>query len=180
MFQRSFSLRSKIILLVSATAFCTALIIGGLNYYSISQVAIDKAMEELAGESRLAAVNVKDAFADMKDDAHAVRAHHRNSRHHLQQPQWRRRPELRHSPHILARAAGTGLRGDDEGAAVLPQIRYIGLADNGREMVRVDRRRDGKIETVAAEILQEKGGEVYFQEGINLQQRHRILFARYL
>ncbi len=48
-------------------------------------------------------------------------------------------------------------------------IRYIGKADNGREIVRVDNR-NGKIERVNEEYLQPKGSKQYF---INILKLHR-------
>jgi hypothetical protein len=72
MLQTTFSLRSKIILLVSGTAFCTASIMGGLNYYGISEIATDKAIEKLAGETRLAALQVRSAYAEMRKDAFTI------------------------------------------------------------------------------------------------------------
>lgn len=44
----------------------------------------------------------------------------------------------------------------------IDQIRYIGLADNGRELVRVDRKH-GSIRVVPSTGLQKKGGEGYFR-----------------
>ncbi len=49
----------------------------------------------------------------------------------------------------------------------LLQLRYIGLANNGREIVRVDRSGD-EIIHVSEKDLQEKGGRDYFQEGMKL------------
>ncbi len=47
------------------------------------------------------------------------------------------------------------------------QVRYIGVADQGRELVRVDRR-DDRIETVPPEALQRKGQRDYFEEALAL------------
>jgi hypothetical protein len=159
-------------LLVSGTAFCTALAIGGLNYFSVREIALDKAIEKLAGETRLAALKVRSAFAEMKNDAFIVSG----------------------APAILGliyskRNGGIDPRDGSSEAhlrdrlnAVFAlriksrpyygQIRYIGLADSGREIVRVNRTEDGQIEAVATENMQEKGGEVYFQEGEKLPLNH--------
>lgn len=48
------------------------------------------------------------------------------------------------------------------------QIRFIGLADNGRELVRVDRDSDGQIVTLGADLLQEKAQEPYFQASLQM------------
>lgn len=48
------------------------------------------------------------------------------------------------------------------------QIRLIGVAENGRELVRVDRHMDD-IQRIAEQELQQKGGRSYFQEAIRLR-----------
>lgn len=45
------------------------------------------------------------------------------------------------------------------------QVRYIGVADHGRELVRVERR-DGEIDAVRGDSLQSKGDRDYFTEAI--------------
>jgi len=67
-----FSLRSKIILLVSGTAFLGSVLIGGLNFYHTRQVATEHAVEDLAEQTRLAALNVQAVYASAKDDAMVV------------------------------------------------------------------------------------------------------------
>ncbi|WIO75211.1 ATP-binding protein [Porticoccaceae bacterium LTM1] len=52
------------------------------------------------------------------------------------------------------------------------QIRYIGFADNGRELVRVERE-DGRVVVVSANQLQNKSNTGYFQE-ISKLPGHRI------
>lgn len=51
---------------------------------------------------------------------------------------------------------------------VYNQMRYIGLDDQGRELVRVDRQGD-VIATVVPENLQRKGAETYFQQAMQLR-----------
>ena len=48
------------------------------------------------------------------------------------------------------------------------QIRYIGLEDGGRELVRVDRLGDGSVQVVPPGNLQQKGTSDYFLETISL------------
>lgn len=49
------------------------------------------------------------------------------------------------------------------------QMRYIGVADNGRELVRVNRVGD-KFEDVKGDKLQSKGDEFYFKEALTLEK----------
>lgn len=47
------------------------------------------------------------------------------------------------------------------------QIRYIGIADNGKELIRVDRK-GTSIQHISADKLQQKGTTVYFKNAIKL------------
>jgi PAS domain S-box-containing protein len=176
MLQTTFPLRSKIIMLVSGTAFCTALVIGGLNYYGISEIATDKAIEKLASETHLAALKVRSTYGEMKSDAFIIA----------------RAPTVI----SLLNSKRTGGIDPDDGATEAQlrdrlaaifvlrlklrpyyrQMRYIGLADNGREIVRVNKRADGAIETVAPEDMQQKGSEPYFQDGLRTP-RNQYVFS---
>ncbi|VAW86678.1 Two-component hybrid sensor and regulator [hydrothermal vent metagenome] len=46
------------------------------------------------------------------------------------------------------------------------QVRYIGIADGGRELVRVERSADGAPQVVATAALQRKGEQPYFRDAI--------------
>ena len=48
------------------------------------------------------------------------------------------------------------------------QLRFVGVADGGREIVRVDRTPDGEIRRTPEEALQPKGDRSYFQEAARL------------
>lgn len=172
MLQSTVSLRSKIILLVSATAFCTAFIIGGLNYYGISQIAVDKSIEKLAGETRLAALNVKSAYAEMRNDAfvlsrtppilgmiYAMQNGGVDPWDGFTRAHWHERLNTIFASIIKARPH-------------YRQVRLIGLADNGRELVSVVRNLDGEIGPITPKNMQDKGGEPYFQPGSMLQPDH--------
>lgn len=50
------------------------------------------------------------------------------------------------------------------------QVRYIGIADQGKELVRVDRNQQGLIRVVEGEQLQSKGHRDYFKETIQTPQ----------
>ena len=50
------------------------------------------------------------------------------------------------------------------------QIRYIGLTNNGQELVRVNKRKNGALEVTPVAKLQEKSAEPYFQDAVKLQQ----------
>ncbi len=47
------------------------------------------------------------------------------------------------------------------------RVRYIGVADDGRELVRVDNR-DGRVEAIPREVLQPQGDRDFFKAGLSL------------
>jgi len=49
------------------------------------------------------------------------------------------------------------------------QVRYIGIADGGRELVRVERRSDGTVQVITGSGLQQKGQHTYFRETSRLK-----------
>ena len=51
---------------------------------------------------------------------------------------------------------------------VIEQLRLIGVADSGRELVRVDRSADGAVRVLGQEQLQSKGDRHYFQNALKL------------
>jgi PAS domain S-box-containing protein len=168
MLQTTFSLRSKIILLVSGTAFCTAFIIGGLNYYGISEIATDKAIEKLAGETRLAALQVRSAYAEMRKDAFTISGAPAVLSFIYSKRNGGIDPRDGASEASLRNRLNTVFTQRIKARRYYRQIRFIGLADNGRELVRVTGTADGIIDAFATENMQEKGNEAWFQEGKKL------------
>ncbi len=164
--RRTLSLRWKIVALVTATTFLVALALSILNYQRVKDIAIENALEKLGGETRLAALHVKAVFAELKNDAFVIS---------------RAPPVL--GPVRAARNPGVGRNGSpgewrEQLAADFTslmkvrthymQIRYVGAANRGHELVRVDRRPDGTLEAIARENLRKEGGEVYFTDGFDI------------
>lgn len=58
-------------------------------------------------------------------------------------------------------------RSVEEGKSSYVQVRYVGIANNGKELVRINNY-GSYIETVPEDKLQEKAGEPYFQEALSL------------
>ncbi|WP_417492255.1 ATP-binding protein [Maricaulis sp.] len=161
------SLRVKITLLACAASFATALVMSGLAYLRTTEISFNTAIESLAGESRLAALQFRETFRNLGNDATIIAqmppisGFIRSREHGGVDPddgsltaQWEQR---------LATIFTSVMRTHPS----YSQIRYIGIADNGRELVRVNRVAGG-FETVAAEELQQKAGESYFQQGAAL------------
>ena len=165
----SSSLRVKITLLACAASFVTALVMSALAYVRTTEVSLNTAIEGLAGESRLAALQFRETFRTMQNDATIIAQLPpiagiiRSSANHDIDPldgsstaEWNRR---------LATIFTSVMRTHP----TYNQIRYIGLADNGRELVRVNRIGDA-FETVTESDLQAKAGEAYFRYGAALPE----------
>jgi hypothetical protein len=65
----SSSLRVRITLLACAASFVTALVMSALAYVRTTEVSLNTAIEGLAGESRLAALQFRETFRTMQNDA---------------------------------------------------------------------------------------------------------------
>jgi PAS domain S-box-containing protein len=165
---RTFSLRWKIVALVTATSFLVALTISVLNYQGVKSIAIEKALEKLAGETRLAALRVEAVFTELKNDAfvisrtpsilgliYAARNSGIDPRDGSTQELWHKRLNTNFASVLKSRPHYT-------------QIRYIGIENGGRELVRVNRHPNGKLESVSPENLQKKGNEAYFTTGLDI------------
>ena len=156
------SLRGKITFLSYAIAAGTAMLVGWLNYVQTRDRTLDAAIEGLASETRLMAVRLQGAYDTIRDHVQIVsrtppiKGLMRSIANNGVDPmdgstteQWRIRLAtifssiLQESPHYT-------------------QLRYIGLMDDGRELVRVNATGSG-LEVVPEHLLQQKGGEFYVQ-----------------
>ena len=162
------SLSWQILLFGCGIVIFTALIIGALNYWQTSRIAKDRAVEKLASDARVTALRINAAYTEMMNDAlivsttpsiHGIMRSQRNggidpadgvTRALLQE--WIARS-------FVALIDARPHYGD---------IDYIGIADHGRELVHVDRSKDG-IEVTNTENLRQKASEAYFQEGVKLK-----------
>jgi signal transduction histidine kinase/DNA-binding response OmpR family regulator len=141
------------------TIFATALVAlsSWLNYRSGRARLLDSWDERLGHELQLVQVRTETGVANAARDAQtlaaspAVREFVRR-RGTAEAAFWREMME----EEFLAVAAGK---------PAYFQVRLIGLEDNGREVVRVDRTPEGVV-PMATERLQQKGGRDYFQEAL--------------
>lgn len=161
------TLTGKIILLLSMNFFIVFWVLGMVNHIRISESTLETAFEGIAGEARLIALHITKAYDRMRSDVEMVektppvlgivRSQANGDVDPLDGSTtdlWRTRLEtifasiMRQRPHYT-------------------QFRYIGLADGGREIVRVNRTANG-LESVLPKDLQKKGNEPYFKEGLKL------------
>jgi PAS domain S-box-containing protein len=159
------SLKNKIVVLACVCALLSALLVGSISYYRIEKIVLDASVETLAGDTRLMAQRFKFSYDQLKSDVQVlsqtppIQGIVRSTRNGGLDPQdgsstnvWQERLGTIFSSMLAARQDYV-------------QIRYIGVKDLGRELVRVNRLVSG-IEVVANNALQQKGNEPYFQAGL--------------
>lgn len=161
------SLRDKIVLLTCFTVFLTAVFIGGVNYKRITDITFNTAIQELASETKLLALKFKSGYESLKNDAFVISKtppiadiindlKNNQKKLKFQSNNWQKRLETIFISIMESRPYYT-------------QIRFIGIKDNGRELVRVNKTNNG-FERVAKENLQQKSNEKYFKSSIHLKQ----------
>jgi PAS domain S-box-containing protein len=161
------SLRGKITLLVGTITFLTALFVGVAGYMQSVRMAEENGLTDLQAEARVVAGRMSEAFRVTHQNAEIVsftppieglaRAAENGGVDPLDGSTtelWRSRLERIFTALMAAHPEYT-------------QVRLIGLADNGRELVRVNRTPLG-FDPVTTEDLQEKGEEPYFAVGATL------------
>lgn len=162
------SLRNKIMILVTAMAVTSGAIVGYFSYQRTVEVTTNKVVDGLMGEARLIALQFQNTFDKMRSDASVILKTPpitgliRSLRHKdvdqadgSTTQQWRNRLETIFISLMDDRPYYT-------------QIRYVGLAHHGRELVRVNRIPQG-YERVPEEQLQEKEGEPYFKNALQFR-----------
>ena len=150
------------ITLAIATLFC-------LFYYDYSRKLVQQAAQQgLREETRLVAQKFANIYEELDNDAFVISqlppidGLMASLEHDGTDPgdgstteQWRNRLETIFASLLRVRPHYT-------------QLRYIGIADGGREIVRVEQR-DGEVAITPPDRLQQKLEEPYFQAGLALQ-----------
>jgi len=158
-----FSFNGKIVLLVGATAFFTALLLGIFFFTQTSENALRVRTGELEAEAELVSPLMQTVFTKMRSDivflsrTPPVQGLIRSMKNDGIDPYdgsttslWIKRLETIFESMIMTKDSYI-------------QIRYIGVADEGRELVRVNKK-NGEPERVPSSRLQQKADEFYFQE----------------
>lgn len=166
-----FSLRSKIICLVSISVLTAVGLVGGINWLISRQSTAYQVTELLENAAHFASLQLKNTYEIMKNDAFVlsrlppISGIIRSSRNGRFDPQeqtagklWKARLATIFSSLMRERPHYT-------------QMRFIGIADKGKELVRVNRENDGAITVVDENKLQEKNMESYFHKTIKLRDR---------
>jgi len=169
------SMQGRIMVLAFCCVVVSTLVIGMISYNRIREATFDQATERLAGQTKLMAQRFRLAYRDVEEDLFV----------------------LSNTPPIqgIIRAAANGGIDPYDGsslelwrsrlAAIFAsimrnresyfQLRFIGVADQGREIVRSDRVENGKGSAETG-LLQQKSGESYFSRAMN-GTSGRVLFS---
>lgn len=163
------SLRYRIVFLAGAISLTSALVVGGINYFKLVETTKEKAIEDLVNETNKMALSLNFAFEQVKNDllvvegTPPVRGVIRCIVNKGPDPMdgspfalWHKRLEMIFTSVMVSKPYCT-------------QMRFIGIADNGKEILRVNRI-DNKLYPVPLDKLQEKGNEPYFKAGIQLPE----------
>lgn len=158
------TLRGKVIVLACLISFFTAAIIGAIYFKSMKEMALDNAIDNLAGETRLFAEEFGGIISAVKIDVEIV------SRTPPISGIYRSEitgidPLDRSTYSEWQTRLGTIFRSIMTMHPMYMQMRYIGIADDGREIVRVNRTPEG-LEFVEEDRLQQKGKRGYFLEAL--------------
>lgn len=163
-----FSLRLKVSATIISIVAITALVIGALFYFQILKLSTQSAVKYLAAEARFEALRVNSTLHELLNDAFVV-SHSPSVRGIIRSQKelgfdfqdivpekvWRKRLA---STFKLIMGERPHFR----------QMRLIGLAESGKEIVRVNRTDQGLVE-VSNENLQQKGDRPYFRAGKTLK-----------
>jgi signal transduction histidine kinase/CheY-like chemotaxis protein/HAMP domain-containing protein len=162
------SLSTRLTIAIVALVVATAGTVGYLSYRNVAAVAIPRTLVRLDGHARALAVDlshiVDNARADVKGFRRVVgleeiitlsRDPSIDRAGDMTLAQWRAR---------LAERAATEMDAKPDYA----QLRLIGVADGGREIIRVERTASGQIRIVPDAELQRKGDRSYFRQTAGL------------
>ncbi len=161
-------MRHKTVLLTCSLVLIASVATGLTSYLTISKFAEETAIETIAGETRLSALQIRESYQNIYRDTDVIsrtppiQGLIRSTQNRGVDPidkstttQWKNRLSEIFTTVMSVNSSYT-------------QIRYIGVAANGRELVRVDRKERG-IVAIPDDQLQPKEREPYFIAGLNLR-----------
>jgi signal transduction histidine kinase/CheY-like chemotaxis protein/HAMP domain-containing protein len=160
--RQGMSLSTRLTIAIVALVVATAGTVGYLSYRNVAAVAIPRTLVRLDAHARALAVELAGLVANARSDLRGFRyvvgldeivALSRDPSTErtggLTLAQWRAR-------------LGRHLAAEMEAKPNYAQLRLIGIADGGREILRVDRDAAGGIRVVPDDALQRKGDRPYF------------------
>src|SRR5262245_18037454 len=158
------NLSSRLTLAMITLVLGTSAAIGVLGYYTVENSLVESALERVATQTRARTADLDAYLNTMRNEVLALQsvpAHYgiiqarlAGSEDPSTEGRLRKRLQAVYAGQLRVKPAFAG-------------IRFIGVADGGREIVRVDRSGpNGEIRSVADAKLQRKGDRPYFQPAI--------------
>jgi len=158
----------KVTLLACTVALLTAILVGGLYYARITELALNQGIETLLGRTLQIAPRFEASFTQMKNDAFLI----------ANTPAVNEFVKFKRNP-ALEKIGALGLSDSRERVTTIftttlklrpayTKLRFIGLTDGDRELVRVNKTSDD-YEIVPPQKLQRTGEEPYIVDSINLK-----------
>lgn len=159
----------KLAILSGTIALLTAVLVSGFYTYRTKDITIENGINTLAWQTRLLVPSFKSSFLEMQNDAFilshfpAIRDYSRFDKNQAEFTAKKRTPEQLRA--IIATYFETMI----ELRPYYTQVRLIGVKNNGKELIRVNRTKDGS-QLVAANQLQEKSAEPYYKDSVSLRK----------
>jgi len=164
-----FSIRNQIIILCSLIGLVSATLVGTLILIRTNTITVDTATNNIANETRLIALKFQNAYDQLQNDAFIVKntppidgiisSFNTSSD-----------PLATINVHTWKQQLENNFVSIMETRKHYTQMRFIGVANNGQEITRVNRTRDGQLIRVPENLLQAKGNEPYFKKGLGLKE----------
>lgn len=166
------SIRAKLILLICTMSLFSLVIISTVFYYFVYQISTEQAKERIANETSLISVRFEEIFRITQNNVlmlintppiqGIIRSKKNNGIDTVGKStttQWRERLE-----NIFVAVM--------QNNESYMQIRYIGVQDNGKEIVRVNKNleKSNSFDVVPLANLQSKYKEPYFKDALNLKK----------
>jgi PAS domain S-box-containing protein len=164
------TLTTKLAVAMIALVAVTVSAIGWLNYRSLEQALLPRVLDRIESQSRLVAADIEAYVAGARGDVASLKsgaaldglmrarqAEGLDPVDGVSEKTWRDRFAARLAAELEAKSA-------------YADIRVIGVDDNQREIIRVDRHApNDAIEIVPDERLARKGDRIYYKQAIKLQ-----------
>lgn len=156
------TVRTKLFIGIVAIVLVSTLTIGVYDHYWLTKTQEKHALQELATESHLMSLHLENTLNEVVQDCDflsnlppiegLIRAHRSggiDTQDNSTTRMWQDR-------------LGTIFRSLMHNKLNYDQVRFVGVANGGREMVRVNRRKDGGTDTTPDHLLQVKSKEPYY------------------
>lgn len=169
-------LKTKVIILCLITSLASSCAIGVLTYFFTQEHLLKTTEQGLTNEAAVLSFSLYNSYLNIRQDlAFLYETSPINAIIQTQQNQYTNLKN-KESLQIWQKRLATIFEALLKNREYYSQIRFIGLKDRGKEIVRVDVEK-GKLRTVNQNELQQKGNEAYFLQAINTEKED-VFFSK--